>query len=363
MPRDFDSDFATIMQAYQVRQKLDIHRNDGTTLKLSLGSIATYSNWIRSSGDLSSSIDQAVDRVTVNCQNVSSDLGFDLASNLRLLDYAVAEYAKQYQSLRNPSLVKNPTMFRGVLANAEADEQHFQFDMIVDYESVGQVIGSRGLGPKCWWMYKNGVECTSASASTSCAKTRAACVDRGVEYEFGGWEFFELPVSTPPGSGDDGIGGGHDPCFPLDTLLWLPSGEVPIGELPLGKLSEPIPLVSFDKLTGEIDYEDEILEVFEHDTVGHFTFELEDGRVLPPTCNHRIWQGLGRFKPADDFSLGDRLHIYNDGWSRDSIAAIKWHSDQKIKVRNLHGRKHQTYFANRVAVSNRKADPDDPIFV
>jgi hypothetical protein len=369
MPRTQDSDLTTIFQAYKRRDYLDIYLNDSTVVHLSRGAVTrtiagvptVYNNWIRSVGDLSSTIDQSIDHISVVGQNVSSVLGLDLASNLRLMDYAIVEYGKQYQSLIDAEFQLDIKLFAGVLANAEADLEHFSMEMIVDYESLGSVIANRGMGPLCWFLYKNGIECTSASGLTSCPKTRTACVTRGVEHQMGGWEFFEQPASSPPGSGGDGgggVGGGDDggdiPCFTLDTNIWLPSGEVSFGELPLGKPSERIPLVSFDKLTGEIDYDDEIVEVFEHEVVGYFTFEYDDGRTLPPTCNHRIWQGFGKFKQADDFRINDRMKVFTDRWSSPRLKKIKWNSDAKVKVRNLHAKKNHTYFANRTAVSNVK---------
>jgi hypothetical protein len=367
MPRSWSSDLQTIFQSYKRRAFVDIYLNDGTLLPLSRGKLTiegkgdpiVYNNWIKSISDLSSTIDQSIDHISIACQNVSSDLGFDLASNLRLLDYAVAEYGKQYQSLRTPALVETiPQVFRGVLANAEADETNFSCEMIVDYESLGSVIARRGLSPRCWWTYKNGVECTSVSDEPACIKTLTACGKREVLHQFGGWEFFEQPTSSPPGSGGDGDGGiGGGNCFTLDINVWLPHvGDVPFGELPLGKLREPIPLVSFDRITGEIDYADEILEVWEHETVGYYTFEC-DGTVLKPTPEHLIWQGFNRFLAADQFRLGEPLKTFDGRWKSSPIGRIKWNSDQKVKVRNLRGRKNHTYFANRTAVSNSK-NPD-----
>ncbi len=353
MPRTWDADLQTIFQAYKRRDKLDIHINDGSTLKLSRGKVTGYSNWLSSVSDYIGTIDRAVDRIGFTAQNVSSDLGLDLASNLRLLDYAVAEYSKQYQSLRNPALSQDISVFRGVLANAEANERAFSIEMIVDYESVGATVSSRALSPRCWWTYKNGVECPSVSSETSCPKTREGCIKRGVEYAFGGWEFFERPVTAPPGK----TLGSQLPCFTLDTPVWLPSGEVPIGDLPLGELRDPIPAVSFDPVTGEIDHDDEIIRVWEHDATGYFTFIFGNGVRLRVTPDHRLWCGpflRQPWKTADQWKISDAGRVYDGRWLGLYLHSIRWNSDETVRVRNLTTRKNHTYFANRVAVSNAK---------
>lgn len=353
MPRTWDADLQTIFQAYKRRDMLSIHLNDGSTLNLSRGKVTGYSNWISSISDYTSTLDKAVDRIGFAAQNVGSTLGLDLASDLRLFDYAVAEYSKQYQSLRNPALSQNIDVFRGVLANAEADEKSFRAEMIIDYESVGATISSRGLSPRCWWTYKNGVECPSVSALATCPRTREGCVKRGVEYAFGGWEFFERPVSTPPGKTLT----PSLPCFTLETPVWLTSGDFPIGELPLGELRDPIPCVSFDPITGEVDHEDEIVRVWEHDATGYFTFIYGDGRELNVTQDHRLWCGswlVNAWKAADQWRIGDKGWKNEGLWKPERVMMIRWNSDKSEKVRNLTTRKNHTYFANRIAVSNSK---------
>ena len=352
MPRSWDADLQTIFKAYTRRDKLDVYLADGSTLKVSRGSRAGYDNWIRSVSDLTSTLDRSVDRVSFELQNVNSEVGFKLASDVRLLDYALATYAKQYQSLRNPSLVQDITFFRGVLADAEADETHVRMDMVVDYECTGAILASRGMGALCWWVYQNGIECTSTSGFDRCPRTREACAARGVEHEFGGWEFFDITSNTPPGGG---IGGGY--CFTLDTQVWLPSGDVPIGDLPLGEYSEPVKCVSFDPITGEICLDDEITQCWEHDAKGYFTFDFEDGRSFGVTPEHNIWIGFNRYRPADQWQLGYEARIHADGWERSKLVRIRWHSDEPAKVRNITTRRNHTYFANRIAVSNAKT-PD-----
>jgi hypothetical protein len=354
MSREWSTDLQTIHEAYKRRDTLAIYMANGDELLLSRGAVTsakgTYLNWIRSVSEMRSSIDQAIDRVTITCQNVTSDLGFNLASSLRQLDYATADYGKQYQSLRNLALVEEiPKMFRGVLANGEADEENMIFELIVDYESLGAIIASRGLGPLCSWIYQNGIECTSPSGETSCPKTRAGCFKREVEHEHGGFPDCEQPVTTPPGGGgDDGGGIGNGTCFTLDTPIWTPGGEIPIGELRAGER-----VVSFHEKSGDIDYKDEIVEVHEHEATGYYTLEFDHG-IVNVTPEHPFMVEFGKFTTADWLRLGDTVKSHTHRWHDSTLRKIRWNSDRKIKVRNLHVKLNHTYFANRCAVHNLK---------
>jgi hypothetical protein len=356
MPRPWSNDLQNILKSYRRRDTLDIYLNNGTTLRLSRGKVIrganTYQNWIRSVDELRFSTESSIDRITVTCQNVNSSLGFNLASNLRLLDYALADYGKIYESLRIPGLVDDvPQVFRGVLANAESDEQNISFELIVDYESVGAVVASRALSPRCWWTYKNGVECTSTSGETTCPQTRSACVKRGVEKDFGGWEAFIEPISSPPGSGGNGGGIGGGSCFTLDTPIWTPDGDIPIGELRAGQR-----IVSFNEKTGELNLKDEIIEVLDHETTGYYTFSFDHGE-LNVTPEHPLLVANNIFVLADMLRLGDTVRVVKQGWEDSGLRSIRWNSDARVKVRNLQVRGNQTYFANRCAVHNVKQLP------
>lgn len=355
MPRTESEDLTTIFEAYKRRDTLDIYLADETVLRLSRGAVireidgedVEYQNYIRSVGDLNSSFEKSIDRIEIIGQNVNSELGFTLASDLRLLDYAVCDYGKSYQSIRNPLLIEDiPQVFRGVLADAVADEQFFSFELIVDYESLGNIIASRGLSPKCGWTYKNGMECTSASASASCTRTRRHCTKNGVQHEFGGWEFFDEPTSLLPGSGGN-IGGGS--CFTGETLIWTPKGSIPIGEM-AKRMDKSI--YSFNEKTGEI-IEDEIVKVFRHKVTGYFTFDFEHAS-LNVTPEHRLFTAHGDFKAADNFRRGETVKAFIETWFNSKLKKIRWHSDKKATVWNLHVRKNQTYFANECGVHNAK---------
>ena len=364
MPRTESAPLTEIFKASTRRDTLDVYLSNNTILKLSRGAVLrddhTYQNWISSVGELTQTIDSDINRIEIKCQNIDSQMGLTLASNLRLLDYALCDYGRIYQSARNPALIEDiPQYFRGVMANAEADEKRFKVELIVDYESLGSILASRGLSPRCWWGYKNGIECTSTSDLPTCPHTRDGCIERDAEKDFGGNEFFEEPMSSLPssGGGGGGIGDYHPPCFTGDTLVWTPDGDFRIDEmlerLKAGKSS----VFSFDKFTGEI-IEDEIEKVWRHDNVkGYFTFTFEHAE-LNITPDHRLFRSvLKQFSVADKFKVGDTIKRESAKSLTDSkLLNIKWNSDVSVTVWNLRVKKNRTYFANRSAVSNRKDD-------
>jgi hypothetical protein len=359
MGRNWSATLQEIHKAYIRRDTLDLYLNDGNVRRLSRGSVTRgghqYLNYIRSVGDMAASIEKSVDRINIRCQNVNSVLGFDLASSLRLLDYAVADYGKIYQSSRNPALIEDIQVFCGVLANAEVDEEYFNIELIVDYESLGAILASRGLSTRCVAHYKNGIECTTTSLLPDCPKDRDACKLRGKEWEHLGWGFFEEPVPVPPGTGGPRIGGTT--CFTGETQIWTPlRGDVPFAEIFDDFFKGKRDIYSFDELTGEI-FEDEIIEVKKHEVIGHFTFSFDDA-LINVTPEHRFWLGFGKFQRADAFSRNETLKRFDKRWTKMPIVKIRWNSDVKTDVYNLHVRHHQTYFANRFGVHNYK-DPND----
>ena len=347
-----------IFKSYRRRDWLNLYLADDSVLRLSRGAVTkssiVYNNWIASVEDLTATIDTAVDRITINCQNVNSLLGFNVASNLRLLDYAVADYGKIYQSVRNPALSVDLDQFRGVLANAEVGEERISFEIIVDYESLGSIVAARSKSPRCWWTYKNGIECTSTSILPNCLKTRAACKERGKEWEFGGSEFFEDPTSNLPGAGGNDGGGIENPCFTGETLIATPDGDIQIGEIKDRFTSGKKSVYSFDPETGEVRI-DEIEEVFEHLVSSYFTFTFEHG-IVNVTPEHPFLVTFGEFKTADKMERGvDSVKIFDGlNWHDSRLLKIKHNSDVSETVWNFRVKHNHTYFAGDCGVHNSK---------
>ncbi len=365
--REQSETLTEIFKAYQRRDFLDMYLADDSVLNLSRGRVVrntiTYQNWIASIEDLNNSIDTAVDRITINCQNVNSLLGFNVASSLRLLDYALASYGKIYQSVRNPSLSVDLDMFPGVLANAEVDEARISFELIVDYESLGSIVAARGLSPRCWWNYKNGIECTSISSLPTCPRTRAACVERGKPWEHGGFEFFEEATSDLPGAGgndDIGIGAQPNPNYFLgENPIWTPSGEIPFAEAAQkferdGRLKH----YSFDPKTGDV-CEDDVDEFYVHETIGYFDFHFDDGVIINPTEEHPFFVDLNRFVRANDLyrTATVKAATTQKKMFDSKIAKIKWNSDKPVTVYNLKSRRFPTYHVGRRKVHNKPISP------
>lgn len=233
MPRLESATLAEIfaMGAYSRRLTLDVYLADGSVLRLSQGAVTrviggaavVYSDDIRNIGEMSSTVDKSIDRITVSCQNADSFLGRIFSSGGRLFDYAFANYGKIYQSAINPTLIEDiPRVFSGVVAGASVNTTMIEFDLIADYESLWRTVSARSLSPKCDAVYKDGINCTSQSAALDCPKTREACRRRLREYENMGWEFFEEPVTDTPGSGTNLEGGftGENPYNRSEYYLY-----------------------------------------------------------------------------------------------------------------------------------------------
>lgn len=341
------------------RDTLDLYLTNGTIKRLSRGAVSRggniYQDYIRDVGDLVKT-ETEVDRLNIVCQNINSELGLLAASDLRLLDYAVADYGRIYQSNVNPALVEDyPQIFRTVLASAQITETRTSFELINDFESLGETVASRGPKEKCVAAYKNGLECTSTSSELTCPKTRLACRRRGKEYQFLGFEFFEEPTDSAPGSaGNSGgieTGQGIGGCFLLDTSVRLASQDAAIGSLPLGKLAEPIRCYSFNKNTEEIE-EDWIDAVAEYERTGFYTLEFEDG-TLNVTEEHPLFRGLKAFARVGEWRLADNARFHVGEWKNSRLVSMKWNSDVPVKVRDITVRKNHTFFANNCAVSNK----------
>lgn len=369
MPLEETATQTEIFKSYIRRHSLKVYQANGEILRLSRGRIARdgfeYKNYISSISEMRQSIDAGIDRITIEAQNVNSELGFKVASDVRLLDYAHCDYGIERQSVRTPSLIDyNGQDFRGILANAEADETRVKFELVVDYEAFGAIIASRTLSPRSPWTTLNGIEVTAAPVVAR-PKTRADFLANGVEHEYGGWGYFEEAESDLPGGGGNtggGTGGGEvvipPNCFTLNTKILTPNSEIEIGDFPFGVPSEKIKVISFNETTGEIE-EDEIIEVFESIAHGCFTLTF-DHAVVKVTEKHRFFTAEDCWVTADKLSRGDFVRILtkNNNWLTSQLKAIRWNSDVSTKVRNLRVRKNHTFFANGCAVHNSKIGPD-----
>lgn len=369
MLREISANLASILPAASVRDTLDLYLADNTTRRLSRGNLTRtidggsviYSNWLKSVGELRYSLSNEVDSVQVVCQNVNSLLGFDIASNLRLLDYAHARIGKFYQSIRDPNLTEDVTVeFIGILSNAEANHEEIKFDVIVDFDALGSLLASRNLSPRCWWRYKDGINCHSTSNLLTCPKNRAACIERGAEWEFGGWEFFEQPVASPPVGGDDDPPPREPPprCFTGDTPVLTSKGQIPFAAFYNSFYKNGFnSIINFNEQTGEVE-SDKAIEVFKHTAHGYFELEFAGGARLKVTPEHPFWNEYYQFIAADQLKLKDRIWRYLDKiWVLATLERVKWHSDAKVEVYNLHARRNKTYFANNFAVHNIKIFP------
>lgn len=355
MPREQDSALTSIFSGSHSRRDFCVlYLANGVTKHLSRDKFVrdgiAYQPYIRSVGDLVKT-SREVDALTLTFQNINSELGLIAASDLRLLDYAVVEYGRRYQSNLNASLITDyPLLFRGVLESAQITERVLQLTLITDFESLGNVIASRQPKEKCVWAYKNGLECTSVSSELTCSKTRFACQKRLKPFQFGGFEYFEEPIDSAPGSAgnEGGVEVISPGCFSLDTKIRLKNSDVEIGNLPLGSVS--IPCISFDPRTEKLS-SDRIIFVHEFEKADIYELEFEHGTIRV-TAEHPIFRGFGSFRKVGDWRLSDEAKFFNNGWRKSKLMKMRRFVD-KITVRNVTVEKHETFFANSLAVHNK----------
>ena len=126
MSRIESNNLTEILKSYTRRDTLLLYLNDQTTLPLSRGAVVrdgvTYKNYIRSVGDLSASFDRAVDNIEITCQNVNSELGYNLASNYKRRNGMLAGQFTGMDTLPSMlaagEMVLNPAQIAAVINNA-----------------------------------------------------------------------------------------------------------------------------------------------------------------------------------------------------------------------------------------------------
>jgi hypothetical protein len=161
----------------------------------------TYLPDLQATDELRQSIENPVDRVSVTIQNVDTDLGIELITNPEKFMFAEATIPRLYRNSRDYSDSQLKTLFRGVVTAVDADEKQVKFEFSPDYVAFGA--------------------CVAADTFT------------GDE-----WKFPELPVSTPPGTGDDIIIIGDPTCpavsdfIPVDRNGFVVrAGDLKVGDI------------------------------------------------------------------------------------------------------------------------------------
>lgn len=359
MPRIVASGLTDILANGYRRDALEIYLADGTIRRLSRGAVTrsgnVYANSIQSVGEIKNSIGSPVNRLEIKCQNIDSTLGGDVASSLRKLTYAFARYTRDYVSHRGVDSVTEADPFFGVVSGVTATEKDISYEIVSDLESIGKVLASRTFSPRCPWVYKNGIECTSTSGLGACPKDLTSCIARGKPWEHGGWEFFENPVSEPPGPDINPPGGGGD-CFIQDTLINTENGYVPIDRIEVGQR-----VMAFDELTGIILPQKVIGTTKTKYTGPMTTFEFyATGFPITMKPTHRIFTGT-EMRIADNWEINDLAHyipptgkIPSTLGSRTKLRSIGVGQVSDIYVYNLQVEHFATYFAGGIAVSNSK---------
>jgi hypothetical protein len=266
---------------------------------------------LQATDELRQSIENPVDRVSVTIQNVDTDLGIELITNPEKFMFAEATIPRLYRNSRDYSDSQLKTLFRGVVTAVDADEKQVKFEFSPDYVAFGA--------------------CVAADTFT------------GDE-----WKFPELPVSTPPGTGDDIIIIGDPTCFPAGTQISIPFGRQNIEDIKVNDIVR-----CFHDATGKITTS-YVTEIFKHKAFELLKIEFADGTILNVTPEHLIYTTQGWISAG---KLDLNSQVYGESWSLKTV----WNIESKKEwtdVFNFEVADYHTYYAEGIAVHNRKPDPD-----
>lgn len=181
-----------------------------------------YAADLRVTNEIKQSIGSSPDRVIATIQNVDKVFGGTVTAED--LVKAVAQVGRYY---RDPNGVLPSVwveLFRGQLRPIELDEKHSSNEILNDLAAAGYCVAPWSLSPNCQLQFKHAATCGYSGSETDCNKKRrskAGCLGRDNEHHFGGMEFPEPIVPSPPAGGDDPPGDPpyDPPCPRLDQYV------------------------------------------------------------------------------------------------------------------------------------------------
>lgn len=147
-------------------------------------------------------------------------------------------------------------------------------------------------------------------------------------------------------SGGSGGSGGGNPCFTGETLIWALDGDIPIRDVEVGQR-----VICFDP--SGILRDREITEKNVHDVDKYLRFMLADGRRLNVTHEHLLLDEDNKFKAAERFQNGEKLHVFEQSNELVTITDI-FQIEEETEVFSIEVDEFHTHFVNRLKVHNAK---------
>lgn len=192
------------------------------TKAVTVGAV-NYTDDLRFLNEIKQTVGSSPDRVVATIQNVDKVFGGIVIDED--LVKAVAVVGRLY---RDPNGVLPQAwveLFRGQLRPTELDETHSANEILNDLAAAGYCVGAWSLSPNCQFQFKHSATCGYVGAETDCNKKRRSkqgCAGRNNEHHFGGMEFPDPIVPTPPTGGGDNPPDGppyDPPCPRLDQYV------------------------------------------------------------------------------------------------------------------------------------------------
>lgn len=369
MPRS-TSTVSPFLTAENVTTRSTIHitpSGGGTELYLATAAlndgVHAYEAYLKSIGELRQSLARATDRVSVVLYNDDQVRGLEVANGVRAYRNADVEIGRYWEHATLGTAWA--TLFKGKIAAPEVTDREVRFDVIDPLSAAGLVIAARPMSVKCPFRYKDTLTCTYTGSETTCNKnsdSQMGCTGHGASRpgniaHFGGWYFPYPKTGTAPSGGGDpgGGGGGGGVCFVGDTLVTMADGsQKPIKYVQKG---DRVMCFYYDEGRGEDVVVTEVVDdVYVHDEHEYFRYRFSDGNQIGVTPEHPLYVRNGAFKIAGSARLLDQfkgLDMQSRSLKDNRLVRAAWVAEP-VPVYNLNVRFFHTYFANGIAVHNRK---------
>lgn len=209
-----------------------------------------YESWLETGEDIRQSIGAVTNRFTASIQQVTKDFGIEIVSES--LVKATGIVGRYYRHKSQPTPEAWVELFRGEVIPIEIDEAAARIEILHDLVAAGFCIADWTLAENCQLVFKHAGTCGYAGSETHCNKRRKSlhgCFGRDNEHHFGGMEFPDVQIPSPPVGGDTGGDGGGGPfptCPRLDQYVlvrgygWQPEPREVKNLRPESELYNPI---------------------------------------------------------------------------------------------------------------------------
>lgn len=316
----------------------------------------TFTEDLRQVGEITQSAFSNVDRAQASIQNADKIIGLKILNDE--IDKAVGIVGRFMRDEMDETKTAWVELFRGETKATGITPTSATIEIVDELVAAGYCVADESYAPDCPLVYAEMPRCGADPALPPCSHNLATC---RVLHHFAGMETkIERVVVAPgdDGGGGGGIGGGGDDgggykdCFIGGTLIDTPNGRKKIERITAGDN-----VYSFNPITLEIQI-DCVVQTFSNITDGYFEITISGDNRVSVTKKHKFLTEKNIFTVADDLCVGQSIFArVGNGLIKIEIESKRWVSAPET-IYNFRVRKNPTYFANGLAVHNRKQDPD-----